>query len=99
MANTILWVYIGLLIVGGLIGFFKAGSKISLISSVLFAVALTLFAAHVVDWALGPEVLLLLLLLVFVVRYSKGRKFMPAGLMVILTLAVLLFRYLIGGAP
>ena len=37
--NTMLWVYIILLLVGGLIGFFKAGSKISLITSSVFAAA------------------------------------------------------------
>jgi uncharacterized membrane protein (UPF0136 family) len=95
MANTILWVYIVLLIVGGLIGFLKAGSKISLITSVIFAVGLALFAAHVVAWSFGADILLLVLLLVFVVRYAKGRKFMPAGLMIVLTLAALLLRFLV----
>src|SRR5437868_2997629 len=37
MFNTVLWIYIALLVVGGLMGFIKGKSKISLISSVLFA--------------------------------------------------------------
>ena len=41
-ANTVLWIYIVLLLVGGLIGFLKAGSKVSLISSSVFAAALVL---------------------------------------------------------
>ena len=43
-ANTVLWVYIVLLLVGGLIGFFKAKSKVSLISSSVFAAVLVLTA-------------------------------------------------------
>ena len=31
--NTILWIYIVLLVVGGLIGFLKAGSQVSIIMS------------------------------------------------------------------
>ena len=35
--NMILWLYIVLLLVGGLIGFLKANSKVSLIMSSVFA--------------------------------------------------------------
>ena len=35
MANTILWIYIVLLVAGGLMGFLKAGSKMSLIAGVV----------------------------------------------------------------
>jgi uncharacterized membrane protein (UPF0136 family) len=41
-ASTVLWIYIVLLLVGGLIGFFKAKSKVSLISSSVFAAVLVL---------------------------------------------------------
>jgi uncharacterized membrane protein (UPF0136 family) len=92
MANIILWVYIALLIVGGIMGLVKAGSKISLISSVLFAVLLALFASHVLSWTAGADILLAVLLLVFAIRYAKGRRFMPAGLMIILTLAALVLH-------
>jgi uncharacterized membrane protein (UPF0136 family) len=89
MANTILWVYIVLLVIGGLMGFLKAGSKISLISSVVFAVLLALFVTGVWRWPIGADILLALLLVVFVMRYAKGKKFMPAGLMIILTVLAL----------
>ena len=70
IANLILGVYVTLLVVGGWIGYRKAGSKISLITSALFAVLLVLaqvlFAArHAV------EVLLVLLLVVFGARYAN----------------------------
>jgi uncharacterized membrane protein (UPF0136 family) len=94
MANTILWVYIVLLIIGGLMGFLKAGSKISLISSAVFAVALALFATRVLPWAPGADILLLALLVVFAIRFAKGKKFMPSGLMIILTLAALALHLL-----
>jgi uncharacterized membrane protein (UPF0136 family) len=93
MANTILWIYIALLIIGGLMGFLKAGSKISLISSVIFAVLLGLFAAGIVHWAWGPEVLMIVLLLVFGMRYGKTKKFMPSGLMIVLTVAALILMF------
>ena len=39
--TTVLWTYIVLLVAGGLVGFLKAGSKASLITSVSFAAAYT----------------------------------------------------------
>jgi len=42
--NTVLWIYIVLLLVGGMIGFFKAGSKVSLITSAVCAALLVLTA-------------------------------------------------------
>ena len=44
-ATTVLWIYIVLLVVGGLIGFLKAKSQVSLIMSVVFAALLALCAA------------------------------------------------------
>ena len=43
-SNTVLWVYIVLLLIGGLIGFLKAKIKVSLISSSIFAALLVLTA-------------------------------------------------------
>src|SRR5882724_4187736 len=40
--NTILWIYIILILAGGLMGFFKAGSKVSLMTSAISAAALVL---------------------------------------------------------
>lgn len=96
MANTILWVYIVLLIVGGLMGFLKAGSKVSLISSAVFAVALALCALGVIPWAPAADVLMVVLLLVFVMRFAKTKKFMPAGMMIALTVVALALRFFAG---
>lgn len=98
MANTILWIYIVLLIIGGLMGFLKAKSKVSLITSLIFAAALALFAAGVIAWRAGPEVLMVVLLVVFIIRFAKTKKFMPAGLMIVLTIAALAARFLSGSA-
>lgn len=92
--NVILWIYIALLIVGGLIGFLKAKSKVSLIMSVVFAALLSLCAVGVMS-ARSPDILLALLLIVFGARLAKTKKFMPSGLMLGMTLAALVLRHLV----
>jgi uncharacterized membrane protein (UPF0136 family) len=85
----VLWIYIVLLLAGGLMGFLKAGSKISLISSVVFAVPLALCALRVIAPFYIADILISILALVFVVRYAKGKKFMPSGFMILLSILVL----------
>jgi uncharacterized membrane protein (UPF0136 family) len=94
-ANWIVWVYIILLLIGGLIGFFKAKSHVSLIMSVAFAVLLivaTLLAEPTAREL--TDVLMAALLVVFTIRLVKTKKFMPAGFMLILTVAALALRHL-----
>jgi uncharacterized membrane protein (UPF0136 family) len=85
----ILWVYIVLLLAGGLMGFIKAKSIISLITSALFAALLALCATAVIRPFYIADILVGLLLVVFGIRFAKGRKFMPSGLMLGLSAAVL----------
>jgi uncharacterized membrane protein (UPF0136 family) len=93
MAATILWIYIGFLVVAGLLGFWLGKSKISLIMSVIFAIALSLCAASVLP-SFWVAVLLSLLLIVFFARLRKTKKFIPAGLMLALTLLTLILTVL-----
>ena len=94
----VLWGYIVLLLVGGLIGFLKAKSKVSLITSAVFAALLILTTLRGVfqpGFALGlANVTLVVLLLVFAVRLAKTKKFMPSGLMLAVTIAALALRNL-----
>jgi uncharacterized membrane protein (UPF0136 family) len=89
----VLWIYIVLLLVGGLIGFLKAKSKVSLITSAVFAAILILTTLRNVfqpDFALGlANITLVVLLLAFTVRLAKTKKFMPGGLILVATVAVL----------
>ncbi|HVY68591.1 MAG TPA: TMEM14 family protein [Verrucomicrobiae bacterium] len=92
-ASTVLWIYIILLVAGGLMGFLKANSKASLIASVSFAAILVLcnvgivFQPNVADFALA------FLLVFFGIRLAKSKKFMPNGMMVVLTLLTLILRH------
>ena len=97
-ASTVLWIYIILLLAGGLIGFLKAKSKVSLITSAVFAALLVLttlrgifqpaFARDLVN------VLMASLIVVFAVRLAKTKKFMPSGLMLAATIVALSLRNL-----
>jgi uncharacterized membrane protein (UPF0136 family) len=93
--ETILWIYIVLLVLGGLIGFLKAKSRVSLITSVIFAIFLGVCAlGHLrIEVAWG---ILSFLALFFLIRFLKTKKFMPGGMMTLLTfvtiIAVVWFR-------
>lgn len=93
IANTVLWIYIVLLVVGGLMGFLKGKSQVSLMMSAVFAALLALCALGIVFQHYVADILLAALLVVFAWRLTKTKKFMPAGLMLILTLAALVLRY------
>lgn len=110
--NIVLWVYIVLLVAGGLVGFLKAGSKASLIMSSLFALPLALCALGILNAYYDrretvngktslhihfdlADALVLLLLCFFTMRWIKGRKFMPAGLMVVASVLTLGLRQLL----
>ena len=77
-----------LVIVGGVIGFVKAQSKASLIAGTISGlVAIGAFGLTFVDMKVGTIAALIvmgLLQVVFGIRLKKTKKFMPAGLMIII---------------
>jgi uncharacterized membrane protein (UPF0136 family) len=90
MFNTVLWVYIVLLIVGGLMGFIKGKSRISLISSFIFAVVLALVALGTIPSKYVAIGLVAFLLVFFGARFMRSKKVMPAGMMSVVSLVVLI---------
>ncbi|MDQ2800757.1 MAG: TMEM14 family protein [Armatimonadota bacterium] len=95
-ASLIVYIYAVLVIVGGVIGFAKAGSRPSLIAGVLGGLVL-LAAGYDINLPVsilglpGALILIAMLLVFFTVRYLRGspRAFMPGGLMAILSLLAL----------
>jgi len=91
--NTVLWIYIILLVAGGLVGFFKANSKASLIASCSFAAVLILCAIRVIFQPYVADIVLAILLVFFAYRLTQSKKFMPNGLMLVITLVTLALRH------
>jgi uncharacterized membrane protein (UPF0136 family) len=93
-ARVVLFIYTLLLAGGGVMGFVKAGSRPSLIAGVGSAAA-TLIALGVSFWRpyeglVLATVVALFLCLFFNYRFvSKSRKFMPSGLLAVVSLVVL----------
>ena len=87
------FVYGALSILGGIIGFAQASSKVSLISGAVTGVLLLIAGFGLMQaqpWALWVAIAVTaLLVIVFIGRLVKTRKFMPAGLMVIVGIATL----------
>ncbi|MGK5593861.1 MAG: TMEM14 family protein [Parachlamydiaceae bacterium] len=95
--TTALRSYAFFILVGGLIGFFKAGSLASLIMSSLFAFLLTTSSVIIhrrfkigFYSALSSTIFLCLF---FAYRLILVQKMMPSGLMLFLSLAMLNFLY------
>ena len=91
--QVVLVVYALLLIVGGLIGYRKAGSRPSLIAgSASGAIALLTAGLMLADaravW-LGI-ILAAAMIVVFSIRFAKTRKFMPSGMLGVLSVGVLI---------
>ena len=96
-SDLVFWVYIVLLLLGGLFGFYKGKSKTSLITSAVSAALLVLAQTGIFDQKVAHilvNVLLAVLLVVFAIRLAKTKKFMPGGLMLVLTILVLALRNL-----
>jgi uncharacterized membrane protein (UPF0136 family) len=91
--NYVFWGYIVLLLIGGLIGFFKAGSKVSLITSAVAAAILIVTRIGVLNASFARDlanITMIVLLVVFAFRLTKTKKFMPNGMSLVLTLAVII---------
>lgn len=80
-------------ILGGISGYIKAKSKVSLISGIVSGIALIVAAfVQLQSLPLGStiaQVITLMLVVVFAIRLIKTHKFMPAGLMLILGIITL----------
>ncbi|NEO87438.1 MAG: hypothetical protein F6J87_24735 [Spirulina sp. SIO3F2] len=83
-----------LAIIGGIIGYTKAKSKVSLISGSVSGGLLVLMGVLLQlgqSWGRwGAIAITALLIITFIIRLIKTRKFMPAGLMVITGLPTLI---------
>ncbi|MFO0951046.1 MAG: TMEM14 family protein [Isosphaeraceae bacterium] len=98
--HVVLFLYAVLLGVGGVMGFIKARSHASLISGLLSAFAAA--AAAVVSlmgyqWGVPLGVTLALVLFVlFGYRYAiRNKKFMPSGVLAVVSLVVLLLLLMV----
>ncbi len=94
MISTISTLLYGLLSIGGgVMGYRKAGSKVSLISGLVSGLLLLLgaglmFQGNLIGIQLA-QVIVSLLIVVFLVRLIKTRKLMPAAVMVAAGIATL----------
>ena len=105
MQNTaiLVWIYGLLILGGGVMGYAVARSKASLISGIGFGLLLLVSGFGVWKGAAGSllaaTVIAVLLVVIFAVRYIKTRKFMPAGMLAILSLvATILFAMTLRGS-
>ena len=90
---AVLWVYIVLLVAGGTVGTLKMQSKMSLLTSIGFAALLSLCAMRIIPKPIVADIILLVLLVFFGVRVAKTKKFMPMGMMTLVTTLALAFRH------
>ena len=85
--------YGALTILGGIMGYAQAQSKMSLVSGSISGVLLVVSGMMQLwgqTWGLTlATVITAVLILVFLIRLAKTRKFMPAGLMLLLGVPVL----------
>lgn len=88
-----------LVIIGGIIGFVKARSMMSLVAGVvsailLFVCAWLMTSANAMAGLIGAFVVSAMLEGIFVIRLKKTKKFMPSGMMLIASLlAQVVFIY------
>jgi len=90
MTNIILLIYGVLMIVGGIMGFKKANSKMSLIMGIISGIVIFVgvaVAQNIPKCGYGIITLMTgLLIVVFIIRLIKTKKFMPSGMILILSI-------------
>jgi uncharacterized membrane protein (UPF0136 family) len=89
-----IWVYGVIMMLGGIMGYLKVGSKASLLSGV--GMGLGLLASGYGVWQGSRDSLIVavviaaLLVALFAIRLAKTKRFMPAGVLAILSLAAVI---------
>lgn len=89
-------VYAAIVAAGGIFGYLKARSQVSLISGLVSGIVLAIAARITSEFPIGGVALAALtatlLVIVFAIRFAKTRALMPAGLMTFLSaIAAVLF--------
>lgn len=91
-------VFAAVMFAGGLIGYLTAGSRASLISGTasagLLVLAFFLARTNPIQGLQAAAVLSALLAVVFAIRAFKTRKFMPSGMLLILSIVAAVYFYL-----
>jgi uncharacterized membrane protein (UPF0136 family) len=91
-AQTLILIYAALLVVGGLIGWRVGGSRMSLtmslLSAALLAVGYRISLSEPKAGLLMAAVVAFALTMLFVFRLRKTHKFMPSGMMLVLSAIV-----------
>ena len=89
LAAGVILVYAAILVVGGIVGWRLSGSRISftagLASAALLAIAYRLSQTRPAAGYLMASVVSLALVVLFAVRFRKTGKFMPAGMMLLVS--------------
>ena len=85
--QIVLLIYAILLEAGGAMGYIKAGSKASVIASTIFALIIFLFIfVFPINYV---WTVLAFLVVFFAKRLARSKKFMPNGMMLVLTIITL----------
>ena len=88
-ASAVILIYAALLVAGGYVGWRKSGSRISLTAGLISAALLSV-AFRVVWYSpragyLMADIVAIALSIMFSLRFRKTKKFMPAGMMLVVS--------------